>query len=248
MRRYGVEREGLQHAPGRDCASGSRHEGRPGSTRSISISPENFAYVTGFLSPTQPLMRWRHAMALVTADGSGGARCRRHGSEHHPRQIAAGNRDRRLARIRVRRHERARRASAQARLGGPPASASRWTICRPATLPRCRGLLPQARFAPVQAMLARLREIKTPQEIDILRRLSRIADRRDHRRPIVRCARASSEMDLAAALTRGIYEAGRRVFQADDRCDRRAQRLSQRRPDRPRCSEMATSAGSRSSR
>src|SRR3954470_18940720 len=35
----------------------------------LSISPENFAYVTGFLSPTQPLMRWRHAMALVTADG-----------------------------------------------------------------------------------------------------------------------------------------------------------------------------------
>src|SRR5438477_13048579 len=36
----------------------------------VSISPENFAYVTGFLSPTQPLMRWRHAMALVTAGGS----------------------------------------------------------------------------------------------------------------------------------------------------------------------------------
>src|SRR5215831_21317724 len=35
----------------------------------IAISPENFAYVTGFLSPTQPLMRWRHAMAFVTADG-----------------------------------------------------------------------------------------------------------------------------------------------------------------------------------
>src|SRR5260221_14333083 len=34
----------------------------------VSISPESFAYVTGFLSPTQPLMRWRHAMALVTAD------------------------------------------------------------------------------------------------------------------------------------------------------------------------------------
>src|SRR5262245_44639218 len=36
----------------------------------VSISPENFAYVTGFLSPTQLLMRWRHAMALVTADGT----------------------------------------------------------------------------------------------------------------------------------------------------------------------------------
>src|SRR5439155_22701266 len=38
----------------------------------VSISPENFAYVTGFLSPTAPLMRWRHAMALVTADGATG--------------------------------------------------------------------------------------------------------------------------------------------------------------------------------
>src|ERR1700731_3878374 len=36
----------------------------------LSCSPENFAYVTGFMSPTQPLMRWRHAMALVTADGT----------------------------------------------------------------------------------------------------------------------------------------------------------------------------------
>src|SRR5881227_1334470 len=36
----------------------------------VAISPENFAYVTGFMSPTQPLMRWRHAMALVTADGN----------------------------------------------------------------------------------------------------------------------------------------------------------------------------------
>src|SRR6266851_9037888 len=36
----------------------------------VSISPESFAYVAGFLSPTQPLMRWRHAMALVTAGGS----------------------------------------------------------------------------------------------------------------------------------------------------------------------------------
>src|SRR5947209_13849279 len=36
----------------------------------VAISPENFAYFTGFLSPTQPLMRWRHAMALVTADAT----------------------------------------------------------------------------------------------------------------------------------------------------------------------------------
>src|SRR3974390_169769 len=35
----------------------------------VAISPKNFAYLTGFMSPTQPLMRWRHAMALVTANG-----------------------------------------------------------------------------------------------------------------------------------------------------------------------------------
>src|ERR1700704_1265788 len=35
----------------------------------VSCSPENFAYVAGFMSATPPLMRWRHAMAVVTADG-----------------------------------------------------------------------------------------------------------------------------------------------------------------------------------
>src|SRR5690242_19837678 len=35
----------------------------------ISCSPENFAYLTGFVVPSQPLMRHRHAMAIVTADG-----------------------------------------------------------------------------------------------------------------------------------------------------------------------------------
>jgi Xaa-Pro dipeptidase len=71
--------------------------------------------------------------------------------------------------------------------------------------------LPQARFEPAQAMLARLREIKTPPEIDILRRLSRIADRAITE--AYRAVRAgSSEMDLAAALTRGIYEQGAEYF------------------------------------
>ena len=36
--------------------------------------------------------------------------------------------------------------------------------------------LPQARFSPSEAILARLRQIKTREEIELLRRLSRIAD------------------------------------------------------------------------
>ncbi len=35
----------------------------------ISCSPENFAYVAGFVVPSQPLMRHRHAMTVVTANG-----------------------------------------------------------------------------------------------------------------------------------------------------------------------------------
>jgi Xaa-Pro aminopeptidase len=35
----------------------------------IAISPENVTYVTGFVVPSQSLMRWRHAACIVTADG-----------------------------------------------------------------------------------------------------------------------------------------------------------------------------------
>jgi Xaa-Pro dipeptidase len=72
-------------------------------------------------------------------------------------------------------------------------------------------LLPQARFEPAQALLARLRQLKTPEEIDILRRLSRIADKAIT--DAFGAVRAGmTEMDLAAALTRGVYEGGAEYF------------------------------------
>ena len=67
--RYQRRRKRVGNAAGCDRAPGSRHA-EAGLDAVVAISPENFAYVTGFLSPTQPLMRWRHAMALVTADGA----------------------------------------------------------------------------------------------------------------------------------------------------------------------------------
>ena len=59
--------------------------------------------------------------------------------------------------------------------------------------------------------LARLRQIKTPEEIEILRRLSRIADQAitDAYRSV---GAGSREMDIAAALTRGVYEQGAEYF------------------------------------
>src|ERR1700752_4762123 len=35
----------------------------------IATSPENVTYVSGFVVPSQSLMRWRHAACVVTADG-----------------------------------------------------------------------------------------------------------------------------------------------------------------------------------
>jgi len=36
----------------------------------VSCSPENFAYATGFVVPSQPLIRHRHAMVIVSASAS----------------------------------------------------------------------------------------------------------------------------------------------------------------------------------
>src|SRR5262245_51398941 len=35
----------------------------------VASSPENVTYVSGFVVPSQSLMRWRHAACIVTADG-----------------------------------------------------------------------------------------------------------------------------------------------------------------------------------
>jgi Xaa-Pro aminopeptidase len=74
-----------------------------------------------------------------------------------------------------------------------------------------RDALPDAKFIAAENLLARLRQIKTPEEIDVLRRLSRIADKAIT--DAYHSVRAgSSEMDLAAALTRGVYEQGAEYF------------------------------------
>jgi Xaa-Pro aminopeptidase len=176
----------------------------------IAISPENFAYVTGFLSPTQPLMRWRHAMALVTADG----------------QTALVSVDMEQSTIRAK--------------AAPGTEIAVWhefqfdampvlsDLLRKHKLGASRigiemdylpagdftalvELLPQTRFVPAQRLLSRLREIKTPAEIEILRRLSRLADRSitDAYHAV---GAGSTEMDIAAALTRGVYAQGAEYF------------------------------------
>ena len=176
----------------------------------VSCSPENFAYVTGFVSPTQPLMRWRHAMALVTADS--GAALAVVDMEASTIRARAGEgieiavwREFQFDAMTVLADLLARHGLAAARIG------LELDYLPAADFAELSRLLPQAQFVPAQALLARLRQIKTPAEIDILRKLSRIADRAITQ-AYGAVAAGATEMDIAAALTRGVYEQGAEYF------------------------------------
>jgi Xaa-Pro aminopeptidase len=176
----------------------------------IAISPENFAYVTGFLSPTQPLMRWRHAMALVAADGKTSLVSVDMEQSTIRAKAPPGTeivvwREFQFDAMHVLADLLHKHKLAASRIGIE-------TDYLPAgDFTALVGLLPQAGFVPAQHLLSRLREIKTPAEIEILRRLSRIADRSitDAYRAV---GAGSTEMDIAAALTRGVYEQGAEYF------------------------------------
>jgi Xaa-Pro aminopeptidase len=176
----------------------------------ISVSPENFAYVTGFLSPTQPLMRWRHAMALVTADGETSLIVVDMEANTIRSKAPAGTdiavwREFKFEAMKVLANLLRKRGLAQARIG------IELDYLPAGDFAELRELLPRAEFKGAQDLLARLRQIKTPDEIEILRRLSRIADKAIT--DAYHCVHAgSSEMELAAALTRGVYEQGAEYF------------------------------------
>jgi ectoine hydrolase len=176
----------------------------------VSCSPENFAYVTGFTSPTQPLMRWRHAMAVVTADGKAAlavidmeaSTVRAKAGEGTDVAIWSEFEFDAMAVLAevLRRH-----GLAAARIG------LELDYLPAADFAELGKLLPQADLVPAQALLARLRQLKTPQEIEILRKLSRIADRAITE-AYSSVATGATEMDIAAALTRGVYAQGAEYF------------------------------------
>jgi Xaa-Pro dipeptidase len=175
----------------------------------LACSPENFAYVTGFMSPTQPLMRWRHAMTLVTADGGSSLlvidmeastiRAKAPGVDIAVWREFAFDCMETLASL----IERRGLASSKIALETDYLPAEDF-----AKLTR---LLPAARFVPAQAVLARMRQIKTPEEIAIMRKLSRIADQSINE-AFAAVRVGDTEMDIASALTRGIYTHGAEYF------------------------------------
>jgi Xaa-Pro dipeptidase len=175
----------------------------------VTFSPENFAYVAGFVVPSQALMRWRHAMCLIPLSGrpamvvidmeESTVRAKANGAQvvawgeftDRPMATLAGLlREQGLAESRI-----------AVELDYLPAAAH-------AELARA---LPRAQLLAADDFLARQRQIKTPAEVEHLRKLSRIADA-----TIAGALRSvsagQSEMDIAGALTRGIFERGADTF------------------------------------
>ncbi|MCY4255700.1 MAG: Xaa-Pro peptidase family protein [Gammaproteobacteria bacterium] len=171
----------------------------------VCLSPENFAYLAGFVVPSQSLMRWRHAAVVVAVDGScrflavdmeestvknsvDGEPVRVWGEfTDNPMQVLAG----------LLKEMGLGSATIGTEMDYLPA-------CDYEALTRA---VPGARFVPAEGHLARLRQIKSADEIELMRRLSRIADE-SISNALNGVGAGSTEMDIAAGLTRNIYSLG----------------------------------------
>jgi len=175
----------------------------------ISCSPENFAYAAGFVVPSQPLIRHRHAMVIVDASAKAAifavdmeeSTIKRRDPDV-PRRIWKEFSDDAMAIL----------ASQLTDLGLAAGTIGIEMDYLPAgDFARLQAALPRARFSPCEGILARLRQIKNAEEIGLLRRLSRIADQAITD-AIASVQRGDTEMDIAAHLTRNIYELGAEHF------------------------------------
>ena len=184
--------------------------GEAGLDALLASTPENYAYLTGFVVPSHPLMRWRHAMTLVTRDGriailsvdmeETTVRARLPDSDIHVWGEFTDNAMDVLSDL------LSDLGLAEARIGAE-------TNHLPASdVQHLKERLPGLRLEAAQDLFNRMRQIKTPDEIELLRRLSRIADK-SIADAYGSVRTGSTEMDIAGALVNGIYANGAEYFQ-----------------------------------
>lgn len=168
-------------------------------------SPENFSYTAGFVVPSQPLIRHRHAMTIVTADGRTAlfgvdmeASTIKRRQPDVPTRIWAEFSDDPML---VLADQLAGLGLAQARIG------LEMDYLPAGDFARLVAAMPAAKFERAEPILARLRQIKTSEEIALLRKLSRIADQAITDTLAV-VDEGNSEMDIAGHLTRNVYALG----------------------------------------
>ncbi|WP_332719870.1 M24 family metallopeptidase [Pelagibacterium mangrovi] len=172
-------------------------------------SPENFAYLTGFVVPTQPLIRHRHAMAILTVDGSESL----FGVDMEATTIAGKAPDTPLTVWREF-HDDPMAVLAEALAGaglGKARIGLEMDYLPAGDFQRLAANVPDARFSAVEGHLSRARQIKAPEEVELIHRLSRIADQAIAD-SLAGVRAGDTELDIAAILTRRIYELGAQNF------------------------------------
>jgi ectoine hydrolase len=175
----------------------------------VALSPENVTYTTGVVVPSQPLMRWRHAAAVVTADGGGAmlvidmeettVRSRSEIKDIRVYREFTDDPMEKLAEL------LAERGLARARVG------IELDFLPAGDFAALQRNLPEARFSAAEGIFHKLRQVKSRAEIDLLRTLSKITDRAIG--ATLKSARAGmTEMELAGGLVSRIFAAGAENF------------------------------------
>ena len=171
----------------------------------IALSPENVTYISGFVVPSQSLMRWRHAICIVTADGRismvaidmeantvkahagiDDLRVYREFTEDPMDLLAATLTDLKLERGKI-----------GVEMEFLPAKDF-------TTLQKNQ---PSVQWVAADTIFNRARQVKTPKERELLRALSKLTDKAIG--DTLRQARAGmSEMDLAGLLLSSLFAGG----------------------------------------
>lgn len=175
----------------------------------VVTSPENFAYLAGFVVPSQPLMPWRHAAIVLPAAGEPAVMCI--GVEEAmvrqnlgPVEMAVWDEfgdDPMACLAALLERSGLHRGRLGVELSYLPA----------ADFARLQEAAPGVDWVPADRWLGRQRQVKTAEELELLARLSRISD--SSIGGALGAVRAGdTELDIAAALTDGIYRGGAEDF------------------------------------
>jgi ectoine hydrolase len=171
----------------------------------IAISPENVTYVSGFVVPSQSLMRWRHAACILTADrrvtmividmeastvkahaGIDDLRIYREFTDDPMDKLAEALKDLKLDHDKV---------------------AIEMEFISARDFANLQKYLPAVRWAAADAVFNKARQIKTASELALLRSLSKLTDKAIG--DTLRSAKVGmSEMELAGRLLTSLFGGG----------------------------------------
>ena len=194
----------------------------------IAVSPENVTYVSGFVVPSQSLMRWRHAMCIVTADGQ--ISMVAIDMEADTVKAHAGIDD-----LRVYREftddpvDKLAEALKDLKLDGAKLGIEMEFL--PAKdFAKLQKNLPAVRWVAADPIFNKARQVKTANELALLRSLSKLTDKAIG--DALRQAKVGmSEMELAGLLLSGLFAGGAENYKLMIIASGERSRISQRRAD-----------------